>query len=215
MNEKKVVSTHQVGINDLDGGFDKLEFWGSISRSMSELVLGLNWKKVSLFKVGDTTLELHQLKTKTPKEYHFIVGYMKMIPEDDPEKERFAIFGDMDMELTKTHILNKDYYEIYGVTVAKEYKGLGIAGQLYRFLLKDLKITIMSDSMQLFGMRKLWADPWQIPDLIVDVVDKDKGKVIIKDAVIVQGNTEPFHDNNSYSRSEAKQKMRFILKEII
>ncbi|MBN1970427.1 MAG: hypothetical protein JXR48_09135 [Candidatus Delongbacteria bacterium] len=151
----------------------------------------------------------------------FITGFFDVeeIPTKSgiEEQEYFYIVNALQFNRAKTYERLFDVKKLLtaeGVITREEYQGDDISRNLYKFVVNTLNYTILSDSVQYFGARRLWSILSNEIDTIVDVVDYKEKKVLKTNVEIHHGKLDHEFDNEYYSREESKVNIRFILKKI-
>ena len=108
----------------------------------------------------------------------------------------------------------KNLYRVMEILIIPKARGASIAKNLYKFFIKNLKLTILGDSEQYFGARKLWANLSKDSDIIVDIVDIYKGSYMEKNTIIHHGDLDGEFDKRIWSRKEDKLHIRTLLRDI-
>lgn len=180
--------------------------WGLSQTATSKQVMSLHWKKIDVIKTNTGVVyELHKMKNSD----FYRVG--KWEEYDDLKFVSYA-----EIELGSESICNKNYKSVNLVQVSSKVYGSGIATELYKSLVK-CGVPLMSDTVQYFGARKLWAKLSKAPDVIVDVIDTKtcKNETGIK---IYHGNVNDAFDETIWSdesRDYIAQNIRLILRDVL
>ena len=98
--------------------------------------------------------------------------------------------------------------------VGTTLKRAGISTYMYKYFVKKLKYTIIGDTEQYFGARRLWSRLSKEIDVIVDIYDFKNDKVLEKNVILHHGNYNNDFDEKLWSYSKDKHFTRSILKDI-
>ena len=183
-----------------------------LTTDISELVIELNWRLRGTIRTNSKTLEV--LKHK--QENCYIVGEMIQGLDEVQDKPRFAVYTRIHLRDEK--IKGTSYVSVSRVETRTDNQGEGIATALYKFLVLKEKIKLLSDSIQFFGARRLWAKLSK--EMIVDVIDSESGDLLIKNVKLHQGKIDKDIDERVWSyvdeleQDYSKDYIRFILKDI-
>jgi GNAT superfamily N-acetyltransferase len=88
---------------------------------------------------------------------------------------------------TKLDPSYKRLVNVNGIYIMPEFRGLGIASRLYKWLVNEQNFTVMGDSKQYFGARKLWAKLSKDSSLTVDLINIKTEKIIMKNVQLHHG----------------------------
>lgn len=126
------------------------------------------------------------------------------------------IVFDIFFGITFTKLKNtKTYGIVYNVDgVAVTNYGKGLSSFMYKYFVKEMNLTIIGDSEQYFGARKLWSLLSKELDLIVDIYDIKNDKIIEEDVILYHGDYNNNFDTRLWSFSKSKHNIRSILKDI-
>lgn len=107
------------------------------------------------------------------------------------------------------------YKSVDIVRVVEEYRGSGIATELYTSLATKEKINLLSDIEQYFGARKLWTKLSKKPTLVVDILNTESCEFVYSGIKIEHGKLDFEIDDRvwSYENNELEH-LRMVLKEI-
>jgi len=184
--------------------------------SISKTVIGLQYKKIDTVSVKGKTYEL-LLNTKDKQHLYYILGaFVSKSIETKAGKEleeRFEIeFGITFSKANKS----KTYGQLYNVDgVGVKQQGKGFSKIMYKYFTKKLKYTILGDSEQYFGARKLWARLSKELDVQVDLYNVKTDEVIEKNVILHHGNYNNDFDEKLWSFSKSKIHIRSILIDLI
>ena len=130
------------------------------------------------------------------------------------KNDEFASIASFTLEKVPDFLYYKNVWNSNYELVSDLYQYNGIAKELFIFLSEKLKITILGDSIQYFGSRKLWSKLSKIPHVIVDIVDIKHNKVIEHDVEIYHGLENEHWDERVWFKDESEEKMsiRVIMK---
>lgn len=120
------------------------------------------------------------------------------------------------MTLTPVHYVGEDFLNVDEVEVKFNARCYGLALQMYRYFLKELKHQLMGDEYQFFGARKLWAKLSKLTDVTVDIIDISKDVYIEKNVIIHQGTDDWDYDHRVWGKdySVEKKDIRLIMKDL-
>jgi len=199
--EKMFINESPVAIpND----WAKKDYLGSIST----LVLGIQWNKMD----NVNGLELYKHKSSNS----WILGYIGEVIGE--EKKRLIIIFSIDFNNKKNIGYKFGYKKLYNVSevgVDKNYRGKGIATNMYKYFIKNQKYTIISDTHQYFGARKVWSKLSKELDILVDIIDTKNNILVKEDVILHHGNQDEEFDREIWSYDGDKQHIRLILKDIL
>jgi hypothetical protein len=90
----------------------------------------------------------------------------------------------------------------------------GLASFMYKFFVKEMGYTVVGDSEQYFGARKLWSKLSNSIDVKVDIYDIQKQELIFSDVILHHGHYNSDFDERLWSYSKSKLNLRSILTDI-
>jgi hypothetical protein len=190
---------------------------------ISKLVTDKNWELITTIEISGDVYELRKLKEKEV----YILG--KFVEAEDLELTTNEL-------VTKFNVvfqinLGRDYKvesqlsriggnytriaNVNGVVVDTSMQGKGIALTIYKWLVNDQGFVIMGDSKQYFGARKLWSKLSKQHDIVVDLVDIKRGKLIESHVKLHQGDHETDFDARLWSLGKEKKNIRPVLRKIL
>lgn len=176
--------------------------------SKSILVLGIQWTKKD--KIGRYELWKHRSSNS------WILG--EYIETNEPDKPRFNIVFSIDFSNKKNIGYKLNYKKLYNVDevgVDKKYRGDGIATNMYKYFIKVQGYSIISDTHQYFGARKVWSRLSKELDILVDIIDTKNNILVKEDVILHHGNQDEEFDREIWSYDGDKQHIRLILKDIL
>lgn len=134
---------------------------------------------------------------------------------DVMEKHFYAIFS-ISLEKINLHQY-KNSFVVKGVAVIDNdnYSRAGIAYEIYQYFVKKMKYTLVGDSEQYFGARKLWVKLSKNIDLKVDIYDIKSNELVYKDVILHHGKYDSDFDERIWSYSKDKHNLRSILTELL
>lgn len=171
----------------------------------SKQVTELYWNLADAFNIKNVIYEVRNMD-----ESLYVVG--TWLKENDEE----IFLRIAEIELEKEMICNKEYKSVRSVSVSKNYRGIGIALNLYKTLVKTIGLNLVSDITQYFGTRKLWAKLSRDPILTVDIIDV-KTCQIQPSVIIKHGNVNDSFDKSVWGTKDSEyvtDSIRMILKDI-
>lgn len=157
----------------------------------------------------------------------FVVGRFEEILSDlkDTKYEtKFRKIAHIDLQRAKRlekalSRLGNNYGKIVnvnGIFIDEDYRGFSVATDIYKWLVNDLGFTVMGDSKQYFGARRLWARLSNTTGFVVDLINIKDEVIIKKDVILKHGETEEEFDKRLWSISPdlSKYNVRPILRKI-
>lgn len=91
----------------------------------------------------------------------------------------------------------------------------GLATFMYSYFVKEMGFTIVGDTEQHFGARKLWSKLSNLLDLKVDIYNTKTQEVVFKNVILHHGDYNGDFDKRLWSYSKSKNDLRSILTEIL
>lgn len=174
----------------------------------SEFVTNLKWKKVTELKSKKgITYEVRKFNEGD----FYRIGLWELI---DDEKQ-FVRYGEVD--LRDEVVCSKTYKAVSLVRFYSKIHGDGLGTLFYKYLVKEEKIDLLSDTVQYFGARKLWAKLSKVPDVIVDVIDTKTCK-IEKGIKVYHGDVNDAFDETIWSDEShdyIAKNIRLILRDVL
>lgn len=136
---------------------------------------------------------------------------------NDDEKQ-FEVYLYMELKTMNSSMYTKLGYDkvkyVKGVDVKETSHGDGIATSFYKFLVKELKYTILASEEQYFGARKLWTRLSKALDVTVDIIDIKNNHIMEKSVILHHGNYDHDFDERVWSYTLEKKNIRLILTDI-
>jgi hypothetical protein len=165
------------------------------------------WKKIG--SIGNFEVRKFE-STKTS----YVAGFFSEIDG----KNRFRVVIRMELERdTETESMFSQYGQIHvvtGVITDLDYRGQGIGKALYSYIVNKEKLSLLGDSTQYFGARKLWAAISKDSTIVVDILDIASGQVLEKNVILNHGDLDSQFDPKLWSRDFDKVFIRPIMKSI-
>lgn len=132
----------------------------------------------------------------------------------DEEEVKFKVV--FSIELSKRNFMKiNNLMNVDRVEVKDSLRGDGIASEMYKFLVKKEKYTILGDEIQYFGARKLWKRLSKNIDVIVDIIDISKDIIIEQNVTLHHGSEDWDFDTRVWDYTNSKKDIRLILRDII
>lgn len=169
-------------------------------------------------------LELRRHKTSN----FYILGKIVLVPTpDNKEKdheEKFWQVGaiylereiDLEKRLRSKHRKYTKVVRVDSIYLDEAIRERGVGTKIYKFLVNEMGFTILGDSYQYFGARKLWVSLSKNVKLNVDIIDVNTAEVLESNVILKHGDDEEY-DNRlwSYYPNVTKEDTRPILTKII
>lgn len=187
--------------------------------ALSQFIYQRNWTKIDQMTVANVTYDIARHRNVP----HFIVGLMQPVENvTDDTKLEFGIVLHLQMsEVASLHFRDKgkalgysNLHKVNSVAVKRELHGLGIAKQMYKWLVTQ-GILVLGDREQYFGARRLWAALSRDTDVVVDIIDYDAETVIDRDVMLHHGRYDHDFDQRVWNYGEEKQHIRLVLRNVI
>jgi hypothetical protein len=191
------------------------EFLGTIGLHAIEK----SWKLLHKFDGSefglDCNLELRQLTNNID----FVLGFETIVDDYTNEPmERFVVVMRLDclrLGTVERYFGVKKLIKVNQVAVLEKYRENGIVSSVYKFLVNELGYTMISDSVQYNGARKLWSRlSNEVEQVTVDVVDLDANKIVKSNAQLNHGMNPDQYNREFWSEDKSKENIRFLLKRI-
>ena len=192
---------------------------GSVNEYMMLIDNNIKIEKLSKYK-----LELYKINNRKLNQPDYLLGFWT---QEEIEtklgieyKVVFQSIFAIQVSKHKDFLNYKNIINIDGVFTAEdiEFRRKGISTFMYQYLVNTLKYTILGDLEQFFGARKLWVGLSKIKSMQVDVIDLNKNKMIIEDAILVHGEKDEEFDRRIWdsesSESYISKNYRCILTKI-
>lgn len=189
---------------------------------MSEIVAKTKWELFGQLIVLGVVFELRKSKSSDA----YMLGNFQTFKEQTKsgieEIVRFRIIMTIGLgrdyrlssAMARVSPLYPKIVNINGIIVDKDFQGVGVARKIYKWLVNEQGFTVMGDSRQYFGARKLWARLSEELDVIVDLVDIKRGKVLETNVKLHHGNQETDFDTRLWSLGVDKKNIRPFLRKI-
>lgn len=174
--------------------------------ALSYAVYKADWKVIGSISIDATTYQI--IKHKTEDIYS-----LGKVNTQNGKKVFDTVFR---IELTPvSSFLNyNNIYQVNMVATHMRKRGLGIAKTMYRFLIKNLNLTILGDTYQYFGARKLWTSLSKDTDIMVDIIDLTNNNVVEYNVELYHGDYDHQIDERIWAFNNKKENIRLILVNI-
>jgi hypothetical protein len=195
----------------------------SLIGALSKFIYDQSWSKVGNFIITNVNYEVAR-HNNAPD---YIVGQIQPVADQGKNganagKMEFGIVLHLRMSAVanlsfrdKGKVLGySNLHKVNSIAVKQELRGLGIAKQLYVWLVGQ-KILILGDREQYFGARRLWATLSRMTDVVVDIIDYDAETVIARNVTLHQGQYDADFDKRVWSYGEDKQHIRLVLRNVL
>jgi hypothetical protein len=195
----------------------------SLIGALSKFIYDQNWSKVGNLSIAGVNYEIARHNSAAD----YVVGQIQPVADQgqggvNAGKIEFGIVLHLRMSAVanlsfrdKGKILGySNLHKVNSIAVKQELQGLGIAKQLYMWLVTQ-KILILGDREQYFGARKLWATLSRMADVVVDIIDYDAEIVIARSVTLHHGQYDADFDKRVSSYGEDKQHIRLVLRNVI
>ena len=201
------------GMYDWEEGVESL---GDITKQ----VIDLKWELIDVKKFGgiERQLEFRKLRNSL----HFIIGEWYDVPRETKRgpvtDTKFKMYLRMELKRHKSLEKRLGYdklINVSGVAIHKELSGHGTGTWVYKYLVNQLKYTLLSDEHVYFGARKLWAKLSQSMDIQVDIVNVKTKDVLSENVVLYHGQHNKDFNKGVYSYDGDKKDVRCVLTRII
>jgi hypothetical protein len=189
-------------------GFDDWEPSEDLVAVMSVFVLKKYWTFIDKVKINGKSFNLYKLKNS------YILGNFKETSEKEIFEVDFRIDLKEESEIKNKFNLKKSLFRVDGVMTNKNKRGFGIGTFMYKYLIKNENILLISDRTMFFGARKLWVRLSKSIDVVVDIIDIKNYKVLEKDVKLHHGDEDWDFDERVWSYDTDKAHIRLVLKDI-
>lgn len=171
------------------------------------------FNKIDDLKIGGNDYELYLTDDDA---LFFILGKFKEEVENtklgkNKIKKFHVIFGITFSKYKKSKIYG-DLYNVDGV--GTKSKKTGLSTFMYKYFVKNMGFTILGDSEQYFGARKLWTKLSKELDVTVDLYDLKNDAILEKNVILHHGNYNNDFDKRLWSFSKDKHYIRSILVDL-
>jgi hypothetical protein len=184
--------------------------------SISEFIINNKYKEIGSLQAKNKSFEIFELISGLDIR-SFVIGYWDTKVEQSKsgaiESNTFNTV--CKATLTKdTHGLTyPNLYIMESIEVATTMQGETIAISFYKFLLAT-DITIIGDTEQYFGARKLWSKLSKSIDVKIDIVDTNTKDVLEQNVILHQGDYDHDFDERLWSYDIDKLHLRSVLRRI-
>lgn len=169
-------------------------------------VMKADWVFQESVEIKGVSLDIYKFKDSDT----YIMGVMS------PEEFNVAFFIEFKERkdiASEFKGLYKHIYNVDGVMVKENQRGSGFATFFYRWFV-DKGNTIIGDEIQYHKARLLWKKLSFMDDLVVDIVDIDKGEVIEKNVHLHHGEADWEFDERVWDYADIKKHIRVILTKV-
>lgn len=165
------------------------------------------WSFADKIYISDTLFDIYKMND----EDYYILG--------TEEGEDFVVL--FQIELRRRPDLEnlfkykyKNIMNVDGVFVKKSARGNKLAKNMYRYMVKTLNFTILSDEIQYHKARLTWSSLSKMEDLVVDIVNIDTGDILEEDAALYHGDADWEFDEKVWDYTTSKKDIRMFLVDI-
>jgi hypothetical protein len=206
---KEITEQAQAKKGDWKGGIDFI-------RNFSAFTIYTDYIFENTIKIqGLGTLELYKHKTNNSYVAGIFVESSEQTKEGKKIETRFkGVFSISFEDIKLKDFTNCVVVKGVSVTDDETYQKSGISTTMYKFFVKNKKLTIVGDAEQYFGARKLWAKLSNSIDVKVDIYDIQKQELICSNVILHHGNYNDDFDKRLWSYSKSKLNLRSILTDI-
>jgi len=156
------------------------------------------YTKIDDINTGLGVLEFYKINAN----HHYVLG--RKVSKNVSTKKGIEIEEKLEvilkMTLTPVEYVGQSFLNVDEVEVKSNARCYGIALQMYRYFLKELKHQLMGDEYQFFGARKLWAKISRMTDVTVDIIDVSTNSYIEKNVIVHQGSDDWDYDNRVWGK---------------
>lgn len=170
--------------------------------------LALKYKFINELKIKNEVFVVYEMNGSSSKVFN--IGKIRNADDDN----KLAVIGSIELRKMPDFMDLYNVWNVDDVRVEEKYQHQGISKALYLYLVKQLKMTILSDEVQYFGARSIWSRLSKSNDVIVDIIDIIDKEYIAKNAEVHQGLEEADFDKRVWSRDEKLARIRLVLKDI-
>lgn len=190
---------------------------------ISRIVTEKNWELLTNIQISGDNYQLRKLRNK---EVYILGNFIEVFDDtltSDNLVSKFKVIFQINLgrdykvetQLSRIDASYKRIVNVNGVVVDESMQGKGIALTIYKWLVNEQNFVVMGDSQQYFGARKLWAKLSKNSDVIVDLVDIKRVKLVESNVKLHHGNHERDFDERLWSLDKSKKHIRPILRKII
>lgn len=180
-------------------------------QQLSETCYRLYWDDVCDIDINNNTYRI--IMSKSSETY--TIGFWDRNDEGKYVFKNVAFIELNDaINLARTLKIYPDLKSVSLVNVKETFRGHGIAKALYQWLVTRQGFTILGDTQQYFGARRLWANLSKISTLRVDVIDAQRGIILEKGRIIDHGKMDHEFDPSIWSYGSDMTHIRLVLTDI-
>jgi hypothetical protein len=202
-----------------DAAFGNWSGYGELfKKEITKDVFETNWDIIEQFEFQDQLLIIAKLSEN--KNETWLVG--KFITIDCPDSKtnkKKEVFSSLLQATLNNHseignlLSYKNLHQVMAIYINKENQAAGLATYFYKWLVNNYNYTILSDKLQYFGARRLWAKLSDSNQVNVDIIDINQLKIIEKNKILIHGKAEDSFDKTVWARY-GKADIRFVLTKI-
>jgi hypothetical protein len=206
---KQLTEQAQAKKGDWKGGIEFI-------RNFSSFTIYSDYKFEHDIKIKDLgTLKLYKHKTNNAYVAGIFIETTDLTKEGKKTETTFkGVFSISFEEIKLKDFSNCVVVKGVSVTDDETYQKSGISTTMYKFFVKNKKLTIVGDGEQYFGARKLWSKLSNSIDVKVDIYDIQKQELIFSDVILHHGHYNSDFDERLWSYSKSKLNLRSILTDI-
>lgn len=105
--------------------------------------------------------------------------------------------------------------KVVGVSDENNIRKGGIATFMYKYFINTMNMILVSDEIQYFGARRLWAKLSKEIDISVDIIDTRTKEVLFKNTILHHGDTDSEFDKRMWSYTKEKHFIRSVMTKIL
>lgn len=150
--------------------------------------------------------------TENPKTFdrlHVVLG-IKEERVNEPGKYDLGVLFDM-RGIYFNIRGHKAPYQVKYVKMSSDFRSEGRGTNIYRSLIVEQGITIVSDFVQFNGARFLYAKLSKDTDIRCDIYDNEKEEIILKDYKVDHGGEDWDFDDRIWSYDDSKRNILIVL----
>ncbi len=185
---------------------------------VSETVTNLKWLHLKYIPLQHEEFEFRQLRNSL----EFVVGHW--VEKTRETKEGSENYKTFEVILQISLSRHKSYEKIFkypklinvdGVGIVSKYSGKGLALAVYKLLVNEFGYTILGDSFQYYGARRLWSRLSKELDVKVDIINTQTKQIEFENVILHHGNYDQDFDQRLWSYEGDKKHLRTVLTKIL
>jgi hypothetical protein len=157
-------------------------------------------EKVDTLQVNDENYEIYKLNDSTDESIYLIGNFRDNL---------FDVVGYIMLSKQKDFLIYSNVWKVDGVKVVPLQRGAEIAKSLYIYLTRTMNMSILGDSVQYFGARRLWASISKMKELKVDIIENNY--ILEEDVILYHGLEDDDFDDRVWSLDTEKLSTKIIL----